>query len=66
MMCGKTLREKVANNVLREWTDFEAIAEHLRRHRLIWLGHLERMNVESLTRRVREMIIVGNMRRGRP
>ena len=66
IMCGKSLKDKVTNSVLREWTDVEDIDEHLRGHRLRWLGHIERMNRESLISRVREMTIMGNMRRGRP
>ena len=30
------------------------------------VGHIERMNGESVISRVREMTIMGNMRRGRP
>ena len=52
MMCGKSLKDKVTNSILREWTNVEDIDEHLRGHHLRWLGHVERMNVESLTSRV--------------
>ena len=65
IMCGKSLKDKVTNSVLREWTNVEDIDEHLRVHRLRWMGHVERMIVESLTSRVRKMTIVGNIR-GRP
>ena len=65
-MCGKSLKDEVTNSLLREWTNVEDIDKHLRGHRLRWLGHVERMNVESLTRRVRKTTIAGNMRRGRP
>ena len=66
MMCGKSLKDKVNNSVLREWTNVEDIDEHLRGHRLRWLGHTERMNAESLISRVRKMVIAGSVRRGRP
>ena len=66
IMCGKSLKDKVTNNVLRGWTDVEDVDEYLRGHRLRWLGHVERMNGETLTSRVREMTVVGNIRRGRP
>ena len=55
-------RYKTAYTVIRKWacdTD-----EHLRRHRLTQLVHLERMNAKSLTRRVREKTFEGNMGRG--
>ena len=41
MICDKMLLDKITNNVLRKWTSVEDINEHLRRHRLRWLGHLE-------------------------
>ena len=47
---GQTLLDQISNSVLR-WTDVEDIEEHLGRHRLKWWGHLERMIVESLTRK---------------
>ena len=52
MMCGKSLKDKVNNSVLREWTNVEDIDEHLRGHRLRWLGYIEQMNGESLPTRV--------------
>ncbi|CAK8696323.1 unnamed protein product [Clavelina lepadiformis] len=42
----------------------EDIEEHLRRHRLRWLGHVERMNEESLIRRVQHKMIEGKRKRG--
>ena len=66
IMCSKSRKDKVANSVLREWTNVEDIEEHLRGHRLRWLGHIERMNAESLTSSVRKVTVEGNMRRGRP
>ena len=32
IMCSKSLKDKVANSVLREWTNVEDIDEHLRGH----------------------------------
>ena len=40
IMCGKSLKDKFTNSVLREWTDVEDIDEHLRGHRLRWWGIL--------------------------
>ena len=51
-MCDKSLKDKVSNSVVREWTNVEDIDEHLRGHRLRWLGHIEQMNAESLPTRV--------------
>ena len=52
MMCGKILLDKIAYSVLRDWNDVKNSDEHLKGHRIVWLGHLERMNVESLKRRL--------------
>ena len=52
IMCGNSLKDKVTNNVLRGWTDVEDIDKYLTGHCLRWLGHVEQMNVESLTSRV--------------
>ena len=64
--CGKSLKDKVTNNVFRGWTDVEDIDKYLTGHLLRWLEHVERMNGESFTCRVRELTIAGNTRRGRP
>ena len=53
-------------NDVKGWTDIEDIAEYFRECFLRWLGHLKRMNVESVTRRVHEKRIVGNAKRERP
>ncbi|XP_076799906.1 uncharacterized protein LOC143445001 [Clavelina lepadiformis] len=65
-MCGKTLRDGIANDVLRRWTGVEDIEKHLRGHRLRWLEHIERMNEESLTRIVQHKMIEGKVKRGIP
>jgi len=46
--------------------NFNAIEEHLRVHRLRCLGHLERMNTESIVKRIWKKEIVGRKRKGRP
>jgi len=47
-MCGKTLRDGIPNGLLRERTGIEDIQNHLGETRLIWLGHLERMDETNL------------------
>ena len=59
IMSRKTLSDEIANSVLRERTDVEDIDKHFRKHRLRWLGHIEPMNVECLTRLLREKTIGG-------
>jgi len=47
MICGKTVRNKVKNEEIRESTEVESIEEHLREQRLRWFGHMERMDREK-------------------
>ena len=47
MMCDKTLLDKIANNV-------NDIEKHLEEHHVRWLEHLEKINLQGLTRRVLE------------
>jgi len=64
MMCGKTLRDEIPNDLLRDRTGVEDIEDHLRA-RLRWLGHLERMDEINLSKRVKERV-PGHMMRGKP
>ena len=66
MMCGKTLRDKILNVVLRKNLEVEDMDEHLRVQRLRWLGHLQRMGPERLAKKIWLENIEGNVRRGRP
>jgi len=47
MICGKTVRDKVRNEEIRERTEVESIEEHLREQRLYWFGYMERMDREK-------------------
>ena len=42
MMCGKTLKDKMNNEKIREMTGVVRLEEFLREKRLRWLGHVER------------------------
>ena len=46
MICGKTVKDKMNNEKIREMTGVERLEEFLREQRLRWLGHLERMDEE--------------------
>jgi len=46
MIYGKTVRDKVRNEEIRERTGMESIEEYLREQRLRWLGLMERMDCE--------------------
>ena len=44
MICGKTLKDKMSNEKIREMTGVVRLEEFLREKRLRWLGHVERMD----------------------
>ena len=46
MICGKTLNDKMNNEKIREMTGVVRLEEFLRKKRLRWLGHAERMDEE--------------------
>ena len=46
MICGKTLKDKMNNEKIREMTGAVRLEEFLREKRLRWLGHVERMDEE--------------------
>ena len=46
MICGKTLKDKMNNEKIREMMGVVRLEEFLREKRLRWLGHVERMDEE--------------------
>ena len=46
MICGKTLKDKINNEKIREMTGVVRLEEFLREKRLRWLGYVERMDEE--------------------
>ena len=44
MICGKTLKDNMNNEKIREMTGVVRLEEFLREKRLRWLGHVERMD----------------------
>ena len=46
MICGKTLKDKMNNEKIREMTGVVRLEQFLREKRLRWLGHVERMDEE--------------------
>ena len=46
MICGKTLKDKMNNEKIREMTGVVRLEEFLREKRLRWLGHVEKMDEE--------------------
>ena len=46
MICGKTLKDKINNEKIREMIGVEKSEEFLREQRLRWLGHVEKTDEE--------------------
>ena len=44
LICGKTLKDKITNEKVRELTGVDEMKEFMRGQRLRWLGHVERMD----------------------
>ena len=65
MMCGKTLRDRVRSERIREMTGVEKIEEFLRSQRLRWFGHLERMSEERAPVKAMKFTVDGR-KKGRP
>ena len=46
MICGKTLKDKINSEKIREMAGVERLEEFLREQRLRWLGHVEGIDEE--------------------
>ena len=44
LICGKTLKDKITNEKVRELTGVDEMKEFMRGQTLCWLGHVERMD----------------------
>ena len=65
MMCGKTLKDRVRSERIREMTGVEKIEEYLRSQRLRWFGHVERMSEQRAPVKAMKVIVDGT-KKGRP
>jgi len=54
-MCGKTRRDKIRNDDIKERVGIPPIVEKMVETRLRWFGHVERRPVNSAVRRVDQM-----------
>jgi hypothetical protein len=54
------------NRKLEEMSEGENIVKWIKGHRISWLGHLERMEEDSLTKKIFTQELEGMRRRGRP
>ena len=65
-LTGVTRADRKTNAEVRAMLDIVPIEEVMRRRRLRWYGHVERMNDEEWVKRVRDLKVEGKRPRGRP
>ena len=65
MICGKTLRDDISNETIREITGGEKIEEFLREQMLRWLEHMEKIDDERAPVKAK-MFAVNGSKKGRP
>ena len=66
MICGVTLRDKVESTVIASRVGMNDLEEHLRQKRLRWFGHIVRRDEEVEIKKVLELKMEGQRKRGRP
>ena len=54
MICGKTLKDGISNETIRDMTGVEKI-EFLRKQKLRWFEHMERIDDEELQRKQKSL-----------
>ena len=64
--CGRTLRDHVRNDNIRERLEVENITERCRKARLRWFENVKRRDQEYTGRKILETVPPGRRRRGRP
>ena len=65
LMCGVTLKDKKCSEELLDHLGIESVLDVVRRGRLRWFGHLERMNTEDWVSACRVMEVEGRRGCGR-
>ena len=66
MICGVTLKDKVESTVIASRVGVDDLEEHLRQKRLRWFGHIVRRDDEMDIKKVLEIKIEEQRKRGRP
>ena len=64
-MCGVTLKDRKRSEDLLDRLGIESVAEVVRRSRLRWFGHVERMSAGNWVSACREIEVEGSRGRGR-
>lgn len=66
-MCGKTRKDRIRNECIRETVGVTQIEDKLRENRLRWFGHVQRRPVDAPVRKSDRIVVPGDGRgRGRP
>ncbi|WP_375619007.1 hypothetical protein, partial [Bartonella sp. AC134YNZD] len=66
-MCGKTRKDRIRNEKIREMVQVAPIEDKIRENRLIWFGHVQRRPLDAPVRKSDTIDIIGHPRgRGRP
>ena len=65
-MCNVTLKDRKSSAELRDRLGLASIRDCVQRRSLRWFGHVERMDDENWVKKSREIVVVGQRRRGRP
>ena len=66
MICGVTLKDMVESTVIASRVGVNDVEEHLRQKRLRWFEHIARRDEEVEIKKVFELKIEGQRKRGRP
>ena len=66
MICGVTFKDMVESTVIASRVGVDDLEEHLRQKRLRWFGHIVRRDEEVEIKKVFELKIEGQRKRGRP
>ena len=63
---GKTRKDHVRNLIIQEGAKVCPMSTFLRQKRLHWYSHIKRREEDNLSRKMMDMVVPGNRRRGRP
>ena len=66
MICGVMLKDMVESTVIASRVGVNDLEEHLRQKRLRWFGHIGRRDEEVEIKKLFELKIQGQRKRGRP
>jgi len=66
-MCGKTRKDRIRNEIIREKVGATKIEDKMRENRLRWYGHIQRRHLDVPVRKSDRIVVSGEARgRGRP